>query len=190
MWGQGQAFSTCTSQHFSGQSLASDGDRPQEQGQIRPVAWFCSHGRELTLAPQASTLGRGWCSCVFLGTPRDGLLGNTLASLCRAFLPAARAWPAAGALLVGCASPSPSTLAPARGPLRASFSEETDPRPSKFLQPPGPISSCPGRHSLSLAGMVGKLLCSVAGMSLGWALLYPVVGACSSPVSAAATFLV
>lgn len=77
-----------------------------------------------------------------------------------------RVWPAAGALLVGCASPSPSTLAPARGPLRASFSEETDPRPSKFLQPPGPISSCPGRHSLSLARMEGKLLCSVAGMSL------------------------
>lgn len=67
-----------------------------------------------------------------------------------------RAWPAAGALLVGCASPSPSTLAPARGPLRVSFSEETDPRPSKSLQPPGPISSCPGRHSLSLARLEGN----------------------------------
>lgn len=63
------------------------GDRPQQQGQIRPVAWFLGHGRELTLAPQASTLGPAWCSCMFLGTPRDGLLGNTVAaSLCRASL--------------------------------------------------------------------------------------------------------
>lgn len=53
-------------------------------------------------------------------------------------------------------APSPSTLALARGPLRDSFSEETDPRPSKFLQPPGPISSCPGRHSHSLARMEGN----------------------------------
>lgn len=90
MWYQGQAFSAHTSQHLSCQSSASNGDRPQEQGQIRPVAWFCGHGRELTLAFQASTLGGAWCSCMSLGTPRDGLIGNTVvSSLCRAFLPAA-----------------------------------------------------------------------------------------------------
>lgn len=76
-----------TNQPFSYQSCASDEGQAQEQGQMRPVAWFSSHGRELTLAPQASTLGPAWCSCMFLGTPRDGLLGNTVAaSLCRAFL--------------------------------------------------------------------------------------------------------
>lgn len=90
--------SAATSQHFSYQSCASDGEQTQEQGQIRPVAWFSGHGRELTLVPQASTLGPAWCSCMFRGTPRDVLLGNSVAaSLCRAFLQLPeQGWPAAG----------------------------------------------------------------------------------------------
>lgn len=58
-----------------------------------------------------------------------------------------RGWPAASALLIQCVSPTPRTPVPVRRPPRASFPEETDPRPSKFLQPPGPLSSCPGRPS-------------------------------------------
>lgn len=145
--------SAATSQRFSYQSYASDGGQIQEQGQIRPVAWFSGHGRELTLAPQASTLGPAWCSCMFLGTPRDGLLGNTVAaSLCRAFLQLPeRGWPAAVALLIQCASPVPGTPVPVHGPPKASFSKETDPRPSKFLQPPGPLSSCPVQEGTALS---------------------------------------
>lgn len=49
--------SAVTSQRFTYQSCASDGGQAQEQGQLRPTAWLSGHGRELTLAPLASTLG-------------------------------------------------------------------------------------------------------------------------------------
>lgn len=58
-----------------------------------------------------------------------------------------RGWPAAGALLIQCVSPAPRTPVPVHGPPRANSSEKTDPRLSKFLQPPGTHSSCSRRHS-------------------------------------------
>lgn len=93
--------------------------------------WFCvlpAEPAQLPAAPLAAGVA------VFLGTPRDRLLGNRRCHA-RLFLQADQGGPVPQATECG---PSPAPCPP-----RPRFSEGTDSRPSRFLPAPGPLWSCP-----------------------------------------------
>lgn len=80
-------------------------------------------------------LGRGWSGCVFPGTPRNRLLGNT-ALPCAVFLRARQGGPVPRLRNVG---PLPAP----RPPRTVVSSEGTDSRLSKFLPAPEALSHPP-----------------------------------------------